>query len=385
MTISKKTRHLNLLIIGPFPPPVNGMTIANNMMWEGLRQKFGVHRMNTIVSKKMGDFADEGRFTWRKSVCSFLQVLIGSFKILFSKGFEVVYITPAQSANGYMKYTPFMWAARVKKIPYFIHIHGGYFRTMYEGLRGWKKRAVDNSLKGLAGAIVLGPSLRVMFEGLVPDKKIFVCENGVEDEIFATEEEIRQKIERYKTDDTIRIVYLSNLMESKGILDLFEAVKMLRNRGEKIHLDVAGAIEPVIEARVRECLSELGDAVTYHGVVKGKKKKELLLNNYIFCLPSKHPYGEGQPISILEAMANGCLIVTTDLGGIKDIVNEAYGVFVEKQNPESIAQMIAKRNYDDVIHRSWLEAKTKYGVDKFVSRIENVLLTPKSKKRQRDG
>ncbi len=374
-------------MIGPFPPPIHGMSLANQMLFDGLRKTHSVCTLNTggKKSKIIGNLSEQGRLSFLKTSSSLAQVMTGVCRILFKGKFDAIYITPGQSVVGYLKYTPFMWAARVRKIPYFIHIHGGYFRTMYDGLSGWKKRVVDRSLRGLAGAIVLGPSLRFMFEGLVSDEKIFVCENGVEDEIFATEEEIRRKIERYKTDNTIRIIYLSNLMESKGILDLFEAVKMLRNRGEKIHLDVAGAIEPAIEARVREYLSELGDAVTYHGVVKGKKKKELLLNNYIFCLPSKHPYGEGQPISILEAMANGCLIVTTDLGGIKDIVNEAYGVFVEKQNPESIAQMIAKRNYDDVIHRSWLEAKTKYGVDKFVSRIENVLLTPKSKKRQRDG
>ena len=367
---------MNVHIIGPFPPPVNGMTNANNMLWEGMSKKNNVHWLNTNILKRMGNFADEGKFTWRKSLFSLVQLFKGSFKILFSKDLEVVYITPGQSVFGYMKYTPFMWAARLRKIPCFIHIHGGYFRTMYDGLRGWKKRAFDNSLKGLAGAIVLGPSLRYMFEGLVPDEKIFVCENGVEDEIFATEEEIQQKIERYRTDDTIRVIYLSNLLESKGILDLFEAIKVLRRQGEKVHLDVAGAIEPAIEARVREYLSELGDAVTYHGVVKGKKKKELLLNNYIFCLPSKHPYGEGQPISILEAMANGCAIVTTDHGGIRDIVNEECGVFVKKHDPQSIAEAFSERIYQEsVILRTWKEANAKYRADKFCERIERIVLS----------
>ena len=375
---------MKILIISLFPPPITGVSMASQILFEGLEKDHTVEKVNMITGKSFGNLSNQGRASFSKLLKTVYKIFHCVPKIIFSSRLDIIYITPGQTVAGYLKYAPIMWAAQFKKIPYFIHIHGGYFRTMYDGLRGWKKRAVDNSLKGLAGAIVLGPSLRFMFEGLVPDEKIFVCENGVEDEIFATEEEIRQKIERYKTDDTIRVVYLSNLMESKGILDLFEAVKMLRNRGEKIHLDVAGAIEPAIEARVRECLSELGDAVTYHGIVKGKKKKELLLNNYIFCLPTYYP-NEGQPISILEAMANGCVIFTTDHGGIRDIVNEEYGVFVEKHNPESIAETIAKRNYDDVIHRSWLEAKSKYGLDQFVSRIENALLKPKSKKRQRDG
>jgi len=244
---------------------------------------------------------------------------------------------------------------------------------MYNGLRGWKKRAVDKSLKGLAGAIVLGPSLRFMFEDLVPDEKIFVCENGVEDEIFAAEEEIKQKIERYKIDDTIRIVYLSNLLESKGILDLFEAVTIVRGQGKKIHLDVAGAIEPAIEDRVNAYLKELGNTVTYHGVVEGEKKRELLLNNYIFCLPTYYS-NEGQPISILEAMANGCVIVTTDHGGIGDIVNEEYGVFVEKRRPRSIANCFEELDCETKMIKGWFEASQKYRKDQFVSRIERVLL-----------
>jgi len=127
---------------------------------------------------------------------------------------------------------------------------------------------------------------------------------------------------------------------------------------------------------VRECLSELGDAVTYHGVVKGMKKKELLFNNYIFCLPSKHPYGEGQPISILEAMANGCAIVTTDHGGIKDIVNEEYGVFAEKQSPKSLAEAISERLCQESVSlRSWQEANTKYRAHKFCERIERIVLS----------
>jgi glycosyltransferase involved in cell wall biosynthesis len=46
---------------------------------------------------------------------------------------------------------------------------------------------------------------------------------------------------------------------------------------------------------------------------------------------------EGQPISILEAMATGSLIITTTQGGIPDIIkNGEQGLFVEKQNVEDL-------------------------------------------------
>lgn len=372
---------MKIAMIGPFPPPIHGMSLANKMLFDGLKKVHSVYVMNTDSKRvqEIENLSEQGKISFSKTFSSLAQVITGVCRILFKGKLDAIYITPGQSTAGYLKYTPFMWAARIRKIPYFIHIHGGYFRTMYNGLRGWKKRIIDRNLKELAGAIVLGPSLRFMFKGIVSDEKIFVCENGVEDEIFATEKEIKQKIERYRIDDTIRIIYLSNLMESKGILDLFEAVKVLRKQGKKVHLDVAGAIEPAIEDRVKAFLKELGESVTYYGVVKGKKKKELLLNNYIFCLPSKHPYGEGQPISILEAMANGCVVITTDHGGIRDIVNEEYGVFVEKQNPESIVEVINKHNYNNMMCKSWLQASKKYKFDQFVSRIELTLPVIKDK------
>jgi len=367
-------KKMKILMIGPFPPPIHGMSLANKMLKAGLSKNHAISVLDTNTEKNLGNLKSQGKLTRQKLFNSLGQVVKGVCKILFFKRFDIIYITPSQTTGGYLKYTPFMWAARVRKIPYVIHIHGGYFRKMYDSTSGWKRKIIDKSLRGLAGAIVLGPSLRYIFEGLIPNEKIFVCENGVEDEIFASEEEIKNKIKRWKNDDTIRIVYLSNLMKAKGILNLLEAVKNLKNKGKKVHLDVAGAIEPEIRTEVEKYFSELKNIVTYHGVVKGQTKKKLLLDNYIFCLPSNHPLGEGQPISILEAMANGCAIVTTDHGGIKDIVLNNYGIFVEKGNSRSIAHGIEEvfKSYEDYSYGAWMQAKDRFSYSNFVRRIEAV-------------
>lgn len=360
-------------MIGPLPPPIHGMSIANNMLFNGLKNNHGVEVLNTNTEKRLGNLSKQGRLTYGKTFRSLSQILFGTIKILLGKRYDIVYLTPGQTIGGYLKYVPFMWAAKIRKIPYVIHIHGGYFRTMYNNTKGRKRKFIYRSLRHLSGAIVLGNSLRYMLEGLIPNEKIFVCENGVEDEIFATEEEIKNKIGRWKNDDTIRIVYLSNLMKAKGILDLLEAVKILDSKGKKVHLDVAGAIEPEIKLEIERYFAELGDVITYHGVVNGQTKKKLLLDNYIFCLPSNHPYGEGQPISILEAMANGCVLVTTDHGGIKDIVNKKYGIFVEKGSAESIAKTLETKLIKEMFIESWNEAIIKYHVSQFVRKIEDIL------------
>lgn len=366
---------MRLMMIGPFPPPIHGMSLANEMLYNGLRENHTVYNIDTKSGLILEDTQKQGNFNLKKIFYAIWPIIKGTAVILFGRRLDVVYITPGQSNLGYIKYIPFMWAANVRSIPYFIHIHGGSFRDEYDKISGIKRKLINYSLKRLAGAIVLGDSLKYMFQGLIPDEKIYICENGVEDDIFATEEEIEKKVAQYDADDTIRILYLSNLLKTKGILDLFEAVKLLNNRNIKVHLDVAGSIEPEIEDEVNRYLSELGETVQYHGVVTGQKKKELLLGNYIFCLPTYYP-NEGQPISILEAMACGCAIVTTNQGGIKDIVNSDYGSFVDKKAPAELAAeaiINSYKCYDDKGINGWKIAKEKFTLNDFCKRVESIL------------
>ncbi|MDE4541330.1 glycosyltransferase [Thermoanaerobacterium sp. R66] len=69
-------------------------------------------------------------------------------------------------------------------------------------------------------------------------------------------------------------------------------------------------------------------------------EKDLLLNSDIFILPTYYP-NEGQPISIIEAMAAGLPIISTDTGCIADMVIDGYnGFIVHKQKPEEITEKI---------------------------------------------
>ena len=78
--------------------------------------------------------------------------------------------------------------------------------------------------------------------------------------------------------------------------------------------------------------NKLEEYVTYHCIVGGEAKRKLLKECYIFALPTKDP-NEGQPISILEAMGNGMLIITTDHAGIPDIVKDGInGLIIQKKN-----------------------------------------------------
>ena len=66
--------------------------------------------------------------------------------------------------------------------------------------------------------------------------------------------------------------------------------------------------------------------IFYHGDVDREQKKKLFSEAHIFILPTL--YAEGQPVSILEAYASGCAVITTSQKGIMDIFQDLINGFV---------------------------------------------------------
>ena len=170
------------------------------------------------------------------------------------------------------------------------------------------------------------------------------------------------------------MLYLSNFIKSKGypeVLKMAKSEKARVDNGEdrKFHFDFAGAFfekaeEEYFTSFVRD--NKLEDYVTYHGVVSGANKA-----SDIFVLLTRYP-NEGQPISILEAMGNGMLIVTTDHAGIPDIVcdgniichsNDDYAKIdpnkvsaeIERINRDSVKKLYREDNYIANMDRAFRE------------------------------
>ena len=86
--------------------------------------------------------------------------------------------------------------------------------------------------------------------------------------------------------------------------------------------------------------SNLSDIVTYHGTVGGESKLQLLRSANVFILPTNYN-NEGQPVSIIEALAFGIPIIATDYRAIPDmLVNGETGFFVKYKSPQSIVDAV---------------------------------------------
>ncbi len=359
---------MKLLLIGPFPGPINGQTIANQTLCEGLAKKHKVVKINTLKETVFKDKKYQGKFKLIKFLVIFISLFKEIHKML-KDSYDAIYLTPGQSYLGFMRFAPYMLYAIFKKKPYYIHIHGAAFRKVYNSQSNIRKKTINFFLKRVKGVIVLGNSLKFMFKGLVEKEKIFVCENGVQNEFVATAKEISTKLDKMKKDPKQRVLYLSNLMEEKGILDILKATESFSDK--EIEFNLAGLIEPHIKDIVKRYLKMYPNKIKFHNLTIGKKKKNLLLTNYVLILPSKD---EGQPLSILEAYTSGCAVITDpNIGGISDIfVDKVNGEACKTEDVVSIVKAL-KKEYGDILLNNYIYGINFFLKDHFIERIEKII------------
>lgn len=313
-----------ICFIAQFPPPMHGLSKA-------VQTLYNAPKPDTLNFKKVD-------ITNNKNIIRNLRSILRSNADLF-------YFTISQTRMGNLRDLLILKLIRLKKKKCIVHLHGGYYRTLIENdMSTWQRKKNYNAIHQLAGVIVLSDSLKKNFEGLIDEKKIFVVPNCVDNEFLISEEEFTAKKRALIDKPILHVLYLSNFIKSKGY---YEVLQMARIEKERIkeeghphfYFDFAGKFFDKDEERdfikfIDD--NDLQDIVTYHGIVGGLEKRELLKKSDIFVLLTRYP-NEGQPISILEAMGNGLSIISTDHAGIPDIVVDGdNGSLISKEQQNEI-------------------------------------------------
>ncbi|WP_442264939.1 glycosyltransferase family 4 protein [Tenacibaculum sp. ZS6-P6] len=311
-----------VLLIGPFPDPISGVSLANKIVRDLLKEEenFEVSFINTSnpnFSEDLGSFS-------LKKMFFYLKLNFNLYKVFKN---NIIYITPGQTFFGIVKYSVFILLSKLLRKELIIHVHGNHLIDCYNSLQGVKKRIFKNLVSKFSKGIVLSESLKRNLSPFIEDEKIFILYNFAED--YLKIGETKKKFEK------VKLVFLSNLMQEKGILFLLDALKRLEENEIPYEAKIAGNIDENLKNIIVKKLNKLNHT-EYIGIVNGNIKKELLLWSNTFILPTFYKM-EGQPISILEALASQNFIITTKHAGITDIIHQnVHGKFVEQQNVESI-------------------------------------------------
>ena len=319
-----------LVIIGPFPKPISGVSLANQVVKDVLEKSddFVIDSMNTSYNI----FEDaEGSFSYKK-IIFFLKI---DFSIIRMFKYDIIYITPGQTFFGITKYTLFILFSSILKKEIIIHAHGNYLGKQYKELTGFKKKFFYFLVSKFTKGIVLSASLKQNLTPFLKEKNIYVLYNFAQNYLIDNSLKVDNSV--------LKISYLSNLMEEKGIFLLLDSLKELENKKVKYEAKIAGNIDTGLKEDILSKISKLKHT-SYVGVVYNDDKKKLLNWSNIFVLPTFYKM-EGQPISILEALATRNVVISTKHAGISDIIEEnKNGYLVDKKNSESITNRLVYLN-----------------------------------------
>ena len=178
------------------------------------------------------------------------------------------------------------------------------------------------------------------------------------------------------TYDDNRVLFLSRLVREKGIYELIEAFRILLPDYPQLQLVIAG--NGPEQGRLHTCIQQAGlaDRVEFTGYVRGIEKVRVLKQAGLFVFPTY--YGEGCPVSLLEAMAAGLPVITTRAGGISHIVrDQENGLLLDEVTPESVAmamrRLLDNRELREAMRtRNTREAWEKYSAPVVTRQFENL-------------
>ena len=357
----------SILFILHLPPPVHGASTMGKYIQESqmINEEFNSTFINLATA---GSIADIGKLNFNK-VKIYIKLLIKVYKQIKKVRPNLVYITP--NAKGKPFYKDFVVIQLIKALncKVVVHYHN-------KGVCTRQNKFIDNILYKLffknIKVILLSETLYQDIAKYVNRSNVFICPNGIP---ITTKQTIN------KNNDKPQLLYLSNLQKEKGIIDVLDACSILKTRGYKFNCNIIGGETDEINATtlIEEIkVRNLVDNVQYLGKKFDKEKNEFYEKTDIFVFPTYY-HNECFPVVLLEAMQYGCVCISTDEGGITDIIdNKKNGYIVEKKNPSMLASTIEKLiNNPNLIQKMSKAGKEKFTsyftLDKYEQNIHTIL------------
>jgi len=331
-----------ILVVGQTPPPIYGQAIMIENMLRGKYNDIQLYHVRMAFSKELKELQ-------KLRIRKLFELIRIIYKIVIGRLVHrapILYYPPAGPniipvLRDMAILIPTRWLFR-KTI---FHFHVGGLSDLYD---------------------CLSPIMRLLFRMayFYPDLAIRISTDAPEDgrKLKAKKEcivhcGVGDEYKRYMRKKTFqggfaKILFAGALRESKGVLVLVEACKILLDRGISFHVDVMGGFECIrFEDRVRALVKNSGlrERITFLGIRSGGKKSETFASADIFCFPTLY---ETFGIVRIEALSFGLPVVTTDWGGGSDIIEDGVcGFLVPRNDAVAVAEKLELLIKDPLLRR----------------------------------
>lgn len=364
-----------ILVVGQTPPPLHGQAIMIEQMLLGDYGDIKLHHVRMAFSNAISQVGKARPSKLWELVRVIWKIWVGRFV----HGARVLYYPPAgPHVIPVARDMAILLATRWAFEKTIFHFHAGGLGDLYDDLS-----PLGRFLFRIA---YFRPDLAIrVSEHAPPDgmrlqaRREVVIPNGIEDEA-SLERKAHQSEPRFDgaAADRCVVLFVGALRESKGVMILLEACRLLREQGVPHQAILVGAFEsPQFERQARGFVRHNGmaDSVDFPGALSGIRKRQAFHSADIFCFPTYYE-SETFGLVLVEALSFGLPVVTTHWRGIPDVVEDGQcGFLVPVRDAPSVAQKLELLAQDPVLRaamgdrgrRRYLEHFT---LDKYHQRLK---------------
>ena len=365
-----------ILFIAPLPPPVHGSAMVSKYIKDSakLQSVAQCDWVNLSTSRRMDEIGKGGAMKLLRFMGAYLKTLW----LLLTHRYDLCYLAITCHGIGFLKDAPFVWLCKMFGCRVLIHQHN---KGMSNCIERWPYRWLIPYIYKRARVMLLSWHLYPDIAKVVKREQVVICANGIaaeqqvncddsqvnvasprlnaaeqrvnSDDSLVNVAEQRLKDTQSQGDDSpatalrltsssaainrsetaslpVNLLFLSNLIPSKGVYVLLDACRILKDKGLDFQCNfVGGETKEIDRARFEAEVQRRGleGMVRYEGPKYGEEKEEYWRSSDVFVFPTYY-FNECFPLVILEAMQHGLPVVSTDEGAVPDMVADGVNGFV---------------------------------------------------------
>ena len=259
--------------------------------------------------------------------------------------------------------------ARRLGLPYVVKVHGSDLNVVAN--HRLRRTQIASALRGARAVVAVSDALAARARALgVDHARVHLLYNGVDGHRFRPGDRAAARSALGLPQDAPLVLYVGNLKESKGCVDLLEAFPavLARHPGARLVFVGSGAASATLARRAAQLGIE--GQVDLAGVRAHEELPAWMQAADLLALPS---HNEGVPNVVLEAMACGLPVVATRVGGIPEVVPEHAGMLVPAHDRAALEQALVQALQRDWSREAILAHAATFRWDDNIQRLDRIL------------
>lgn len=357
-----------ILFILHTPPPVHGSSVIGMQIKNSakINDEFDCLFVNLGTSVSIDEIGKRGFVKVFRFASIWFTVL--RQLIIFRPG--LCYFAITAKGFAFYKDTSIVFLMKIFGVKLVYHLHN-------KGVSSRQDKWVDNLLYQFvfdnSDVILLSKYLYPDIQKYVPRERVYYCPNGIPD---IDKDKLLSR--KYEPNKIVNILFLSNLIASKGVFVLLEACAILLKNQVSYRCTFVGGIGDVNDEQFNDKVQKLNieSRVAYLGKLYGIEKKSEFAKADIFAFPTYY-HNEAFSLVNLEAMQQSIPIVSTFEGGIPDMVEDGMtGFLVQQKDVVALADKLEILISNPILRKQMgVQGRKKYEQEFTLTVFENKMTT----------